>query len=208
MPIRKQTGIVLSFEASNKVDIIHTLRSLSFSIDAVHIKLPVLLRESVQIIRELKSFMNEVSSYKPIIIDYRLEPSELDSLKAISRMFKEEGAYGMTIMALYGETFIKLCKKETEIGIFAIVDVGIPSFKNRFNDSLVIENAVFARDNGCEGVIVTSKHLERIKKVRDTIGKGFHILSTLEEGAKQGDAILAGADFEIIPQNFFRSTNF
>lgn len=203
MTIQKQTGIILSFELGGRNEIKNALKRLANSIDAVHLKEPVLLQGSAQVIRELKDFMRENDFDKPIIIDYRLEPSELDSLKGISGLLKNEGAYGMTVMAVYGEDFIKSCKREAEIGIFAIVDVGTPSFRDRFDDAFVIENAIFARDNECEGIIMTSRHLDRIKKVRDMVGKDFHLLSTLEEGNKRGDTISVGADFEMVPHRFF-----
>jgi hypothetical protein len=112
MTIERRTGIILSFESGGKSEIISALKRLANSIDAVHLKEPVLLRGSVQVIRELKDSMRRNNFDKPIIIDYRLEPSELDSLKEISGLLKNEGAYGMTIMAIYGEDFIKSCKRE------------------------------------------------------------------------------------------------
>lgn len=193
----------MSFESGGKSEIKHALKHLANSMDAVYLKKPVLLQGSVQLIRELKDFMRESKFDKPIIIDYRLEQSELDSLKVISGLLKNEGAYGMTVMAIYGEDFIKSCKKEAEIGIFAIVDVGTQSFRDHFNDDFVVENAIFARENECEGIIMTSRHLDRISKVRDAVGKDFQLFSTLEKGNKLGDAISVGANFEIVPHRFF-----
>jgi len=194
----KQTGTILSFEFCNKDEMRNTLKRLAHSIDAVYLKELVLLQGSVQVIKELKSFMREKGFDKPIIIDYRLEQSELDSLKGISGLLKNEGAYGMTIMTVYGEDFIKSCRKEARISLFAIVDVGMKSFRDRFDDGCLIDNAIAARNNGCEGIIMTSRHLDRIRKVRDAIGKDFPLLSTLERENKLGDTISAGADFEIV----------
>lgn len=175
-----------------------TLRRSGRSIDAVYLKELVLLQGSVHVIEELNSFMKENGFDKPIIVDYRLEESELDSLKGISDLLKDEGAYGMTIMAVYGGDFIKSCRKETKISLFAIVDVGMKSFRDRFDEGFLIENAIAARNNGCEGIIMTSRHLDRIRKVRDAIGRNFPLLSTLERENKLADAISAGADFEIV----------
>jgi len=198
MTIKKQTGTILSFEAYEKEEMWNTLRRLAHSIDAVYLKELVLLQGSVQVIKELKSFMRENGFDKPIIIDYRLEQSELDSLKGISGLLKNEGAYGMTIMAVYGEDFIKSCRKEAKISLFAIVDVGMESFRDRFDDNCLIENAIAARSNEFEGIVMTSRHLDRIRKVRDAIGKDFPLLSTLERENKLGDTISVGADFEIV----------
>jgi orotidine-5'-phosphate decarboxylase len=176
----------------------NTLKRLGHSIDAVYLKELVLLQGSVQVIKELKSFMRENGFDKPIIIDYRLEQSELDALKGISGLLKNEGAYGMTIMAVYGEDFIKSCRKEAKISLFAIVDVGMESFRDRFDDNCLIENAIAARSNEFEGIVMTSRHLDRIRKVRDAIGKDFPLLSTLERENKLGDTISVGADFEIV----------
>jgi orotidine-5'-phosphate decarboxylase len=198
MTIKKQTGTILSFEAYEKEEMWNTLRRLAHSIDAVYLKELVLLQGSVQVIKELKSFMRENGFDKPIIIDYRLEQSELDSLKGISGLLKNEGAYGMTIMAVYGEDFIKSCRKEAKISLFAIVDVGMESFRDRFDDNCLIENAIAARSNEFEGIVMTSRHLHRIRKVRDAIGKDFPLLSTLERENKLGDTISVGADFEIV----------
>jgi orotidine-5'-phosphate decarboxylase len=198
MTIKKQTGTILSFEAYEKEEMWNTLRRLAHSIDAVYLKELVLLQGSVQVIKELNSFMRENGFDKPIIIDYRLEQSELDSLKGISGLLKNEGAYGMTIMAVYGEDFIKSCRKEAKISLFAIVDVGMESFRDRFDDNCLIENAIAARSNEFEGIVMTSRHLHRIRKVRDAIGKDFPLLSTLERENKLGDTISVGADFEIV----------
>jgi len=194
----KQTGTILSFESCNKDEMRNTLKRLAHSIDAVYLKELVLLQGSVQVIKELKSFMRKNGFDKPIIIDYRLEQSELDSLKGISGLLKNEGAYGMTIMTVYGEDFIKSCRKEAKISLFAIVDVGMESFRDRFDDNCLIENAIAARSNEFEGIVMTSRHLDRIRKVRDAIGKDFPLLSTLERENKLGDTISVGADFEIV----------
>lgn len=188
----------MSFESCSKDEMLNTLKHLGRSIDAVYLKELVLLQGSVQVIKELRKFMRESGFDKPIIIDYRLEQSGLDYLKGISGLLKNEGAYGMTIVAVYGEDFIKSCKKESKINLFAVVDLGMESFRNRFDDGCLIENAIAARNNGCEGIIMTSRHLDRIRKVREAIGKGFPILSTLERENKRGDTISAGADFEIV----------
>lgn len=202
MGIKRQTGIILSFASGGQNEIKHVLKRLANSIDAVHLKELVLLQESVRIIRELKDSMKENNFDKPIIIDYRLDQSELDSLKGISGLLKNEGAYGMTTMAIYGENFIKSCKKEAGIGIFAIVDVGTQSFRERFDDAFVVENAIFVKDNKCEGIIMTSRHLDRIRKAKKVIGDDLQLLATIEKKNNVGNAITAGADFEIVPCEF------
>jgi hypothetical protein len=72
------------------------------------------------------------------------------------------------------------------------------SFRDRFDDNCLIENAIAARSNEFEGIVMTSRHLDRIRKVRDAIGKDFPLLSTLERENKLGDTISVGADFEIV----------
>lgn len=188
----------MSFESCDKHEMRNTLKRLARSIDAIYLKELVLLQGSVHVIQELSSFMRESGFDKPIIVDYRLEESELDSLKGISSVLKDEGACGMTIMAVYGDDFIKSCRKEAKISLFAIVDVGMKSFRDRFDDGCLMQNAISARNNGCEGIIMTSRHLDRIRKVREAIGKNFPLLSTLERESKMGETISAGADFEIV----------
>ena len=163
-----------------------------------------MVQESIQIIGEIKEYLHAKRSNKPVIVDYRLEESELDSVEWLSNLLKNEGAYAMTIMATYGEDFIKSCKKESKLRVFAIVDVGTRFFRNHFDDAFVIQNSVFARNNKCEGVIMSSRHLDRVKKVREVVGKNFLLLSTLEKGDKLGDGLSAGADFEIVSQRFLR----
>lgn len=180
-----------------------TLKRVANSIDAIYLKELVLLQESVQVISELKNFMKENGFDKPMIIDSRLEQSELDSLGGISDLLKNEGAYGMTIMAVYGEDFIRSCRTEGRLGLFAIVDVGMVSFRDHFDDNCLIENAVAARSSQFEGVVMTSRHLDRIKKVRAAVGKGFPLLATLEKGNDLGDAKSVGADFEIVSSSLF-----
>jgi len=204
MSIERKTGMILSLESGGKSEIEHTLEHLSDSVDAVFLKEPVLLQGSVRIVGEIRDFMRERNLDKPIIVDRRLQESELNSVEGESSLFKNEGAYAMTIMATYGEDFIKSCKRKARLGIFAIVDVGVQSFRNLFDNAVVIQNSVFARNNECEGAIMTSRHLDRIKRVRDAVGKDFLLLSTLEEGGKFGDSLSAGADFEIIPYRFFK----
>lgn len=203
MVIERKTGVILSLE-SDKREIKDKLKRLANSIDAILLKRTLLLQESVRIIAEIKDFMRENSFDKPIIIDYRLDQQELDFIGVVSNLFKKEGAYGMTVMAIYGEDFIKSCRKEAKLGIFAIIDVGTQFFRNQFDDDFVVKNAIFAKNNKCEGIIMTSRHLDRIKKVRGSLGKDFQLLSTLEKESKLGDSISAGADFEIVPYGFFK----
>ncbi len=198
MVMEKKTGIIVSFDTSGKSEIQSAIRRLSDSIDAIYLKLPVLLRESASVISEIKSFMRKNNSEKPLIIDYRLDQSELDSLPALSNLFENEGAFGMTVMAVYGKDFLRFCTKKARIGIFAIIDVGTPFFRELFDDTQVVQNAILARDNRCEGIVMTSRHLDRIRKVKETIGNDLQLLSTIEKRGKVGDAISSGADFEIV----------
>jgi len=204
MAIQRKTGIILSFESGTKGEIHNAVKRFSNSIDAILLKEHVLLRGSVSVIKEVKDFIRKNNFDKPIIIDYRLEQSEIDSVRELSSLFKKEGAYGMTIMAIYDEDFIKSCKKQAEIGIFAIIDLGTKYFRDHFDDSFVIQNSVFARNHECEGIVMTSRHLDRIKKIRKAVGKDFQLISTLENGDKLGDSKSAGADFEVVPHSFFK----
>jgi orotidine-5'-phosphate decarboxylase len=199
MTIKKQTGIILSLGMESKNESEQLLKALSNSIDAVYLKNTIMIRESAQIIKALRNIMKENGSDKPIIVDYRLDQEDVDDLKEISGLLESEGADAMTVMAVYDENFIKLCKERSRIQVFTVIDVGLDSFKKRFSDSFVVKNASSAMKNECGGVIMTSLHLDRIQKVRDAMAN-FPILTVLEKGSRIGATIPFGSDFEVIPR--------
>jgi hypothetical protein len=65
-------------------------------------------------------------------------------------------------------------------------------------------NAVSAIQNGCAGIITTSQHLDRIRKVRDAIGINSQLLSVIEKEDKIGTTLSFGSDFEIVPSRLLR----
>lgn len=202
--MKKKTGIIVSFESSEKGEIENALKLLSDSVDAVLLKEPVLLRESIRLISEMKNFMRKNGFDKPIIIDSRLAQEELDSMSGLSSLLKNEGASGMTIAAVYNEGFIKSCKKQAGIELFAVVDISTKFFYEHFDDNLVMKNAISAKDNKCAGVVMTSRHLDRIRKVKKIIENDLQLLATVEKENKVGDAASAGADFEIAPYKLLK----
>jgi len=204
MSIKKYTGTILSFEVYDIEGMQNSLKRLAHLIDAVYLKELVLLQGSVEVVRELRSFMRGNGFDKPIIIDYRFAEEELESISGLSSLLKKEGAFGMTIVALYDEHFIRSCKKQARIELFVVVDVGTRSFYEHFDDDLVIRNAVSAKDNECAGVVMTSRHLDRIRKVKKITGNDLQLLATVEKGNKMGDAASAGADFEIAPYELLK----
>lgn len=199
MSIRRKTGIILSIDSNEKTEMEHMLKRFSDSIDAISLKEPVLLHGSVHIIREIKDFMKKNDFNKPIIIDYRLDQEELDYLGGVSGLFKNKGAYGMTIMAIYGKDFVESCKKEAKIKLFAVVDIGTQFFHDHFDDDFVLKNAIFAKNSKCAGIVMTCRHLDRIRKVKKVVGSDLQLLATIEKESRVGQAASAGADFEIVP---------
>lgn len=204
MGITRKTGMVLSLESRGRNAIQDTLGHLLESIDAIFLKQPILLWESIHIIAEIKDFSKEKGLDKPIIVDSRLDQGEVRSVEDLSELFKKEGAFGMTILGIYGDEFVKSCVHGAKIPVYSIVDIGTQFFRNMFTKFTLVENARIAIKNECQGIIMTGLHLERIRNVRSAIGKDFQIFSTFEKGCNVGDSISAGADFEIVPEQFFK----
>ena len=199
MTMERKTRTIASLSTGGRNEIERAIKRLSNSIDAIFLKQILLLRESIHVISGLRDFMRKEGIDKPIIVDYRLEEPDLHGLHGISTLFKDEGAYGMTALGIFEKDFFVSCKEKAEIAMFAIIDIGVPFFRESIDDALIIRNAVFAKENGFEGVIMTSRYPDRIRKVKNAVRNDLLVLATLAKESKLGDAISVGADFEIVP---------
>ena len=198
MALLKETGFVLLIESSEKSEIVDVMKNLLNRIDAIFLKQQALIQRGIRIIGEIKNFIQERNLYKPIIVDTRTDHFDLEYVGQLSNLLKKEGAYGMTIWCPDNLNFVKSCKTKAKIALFAIIDVGTPSFRDLFSNQRVIQSAIAAKNSNYEGAIMTTRNPDRIKEVREATGKDFRILSIVDEGTKIGNGISAGSDFEIV----------
>jgi orotidine-5'-phosphate decarboxylase len=203
MSIKRQTGIILSLGTESKYEIEKLLKKLDKSMDALYLKNTLIIRESTQIIKALKNIIKENGSSKPIIVDYRMDQEDVDEIEEITELLESEGANAMTIMGVYDESFVKFCIKHSKIQLFSIIDVGLSSFKVRFSDASIVQNALFAQNNKCSGIVMTSRYMMRIRKVRDAT-LGFPILAIIEKEDEVGSTLPFGSDFEIVSGQLLR----
>lgn len=98
--------------------------------------------------------------------------------------------------------------EEYEGGVILVINMSHPGSK-QFITPVAEELADFARDRGADGVVAPATRPEEVSQARSWIGEDVLLLTpgVGAQGGEPGDAIRAGADFEIVGRGIYQAEN-
>lgn len=166
-------------------------------IDAIKIHWPIILSNGLGVVPE-------ISKLAPVIIDAKLSDIPNTNRMACELMLSR-GATGVICQGFAGEDSITACI-ETGLEVFVLVEMTHPG-SLRFISGFSEEIASMAREVGAPGIVAPGNRPERIARYRSIVGPELRILcpGIGAQGGSPGDAIAAGADFEIVGRSIYRS---
>ncbi|MFB6290217.1 MAG: orotidine-5'-phosphate decarboxylase [Candidatus Bipolaricaulia bacterium] len=181
-----------------------TLQAVEDHVAAVKINYPLLLSLGPDLTSEL---VDEVD----IVAIADLKVADIDNT---SRWIGKQ-AMEMGFDAIIAHPFVGFEKglsglfeevRDQDGGIILVVNMSHPG-SNKFITPKAEELAGFARKKSADGVIAPATRPEEVSRAREWIGPNILLLTPGigAQGGKPGDAIAAGADFEIVGRAIYQA---
>jgi orotidine-5'-phosphate decarboxylase len=187
----------LALDVDDKEEALQICNEVKDYVDAIKVGYPFVLNTGVDFIPELKKFKI------PIIADFKVADIPEIS-KRVCELATKSGADYVIVHGFVGEDVIKACS--TISRIFVVAEMSHPGAKD-FMDSKAEKIAKIAKDHAY-GIVAPATHPEAIKKLRKIVGNLAIISPGVKaQGAKVGEAIKAGADFEVIGRGIYQAKN-
>jgi orotidine-5'-phosphate decarboxylase len=193
--LKKQNKIILALDATDRKKALEVCEQAAKYVDAIKVGYPLILAVGLDFIGELRRFG------KPIIAD--LKVADIPEIsRRICQQAVKKGADYVIIHGFVGEDVVKACSEVAEI--FVVTEMSHPG-ANDFMATSSEEIGRMARKHAY-GIVAPATRPEKIKKLREIVG-GLVIISpgVKAQGAEVGDAIMAGADFEIVGRGIYQA---
>ncbi len=193
--MQKNNRIILALDVEDSKRVLQICEEVAEYIDAVKVGYPLVLNTSLSTIKKLKNFN------KPIIADFKVADIPEIS-KKICEIATKNGADYVIVHGFVGEDVVKACSEAAKI--FVVAEMSHPGARD-FMSSEAEKIAKIAKKYAY-GIVAPATRLERIKQLRKIAGNIVIISPGIKaQGAAVGDAIKAGADFEIIGRGIYAS---
>jgi orotidine-5'-phosphate decarboxylase len=183
--------------------------AVSDYVDMVKVSYPSIIRNGGGFIGEIKRICG-----KPVLACFKIA----DTPDMSRRIMKEAiltGADGVTLHGIFSREALGECIKLAEangIETYVVAEMSQSDFDSilgRYKDEISERIASAARDSGATGIVAPATKPHRVKRLREIVGDEMSIISpgVGAQGGKIGDAILAGADFEIIGRLIYSASD-
>lgn len=199
--IVRRTGIIHALDVTTFDKAKHIAVRVAPYVDAIKITLPLILREGADVISNI-GLEVEV----PIIADLKVADIELTSTTIVKSIITH-GANGVTFIGMVGADVMQSCIEEAHkhhVSTFIVTELSNPGAV-RFMHRNGKDIARMAKKLGSDGIVAPATRPDRVKEYRKIIGKDVMIMSPGIgiQGGRVGDAIKAGADFEVIGRSIY-----
>jgi len=204
-PLKNRTGIIHALDIEDLPRAVKVAREVEPYVDAI--KLPWLLI-MVNGAAAIDQVRKEIQL--PVITDFKV--ADIPEISgAIVRCALEYGADGITLQGFVGGDTMQECIKvahESSGITFIVTEMSHPGAE-RFMQPVGEEIAKMAKELGSDGIVAPATRSERTKEYRKIIGDEMLIMSpgVGAQGARVGDAIRAGANFEVIGRRIYQAEN-
>ncbi|MBI5253858.1 MAG: orotidine-5'-phosphate decarboxylase [Euryarchaeota archaeon] len=195
--MQKNNRIILALDVEDSKRVLQICEEVAEYIDAIKVGYPLVLNTSLSTIKKLKNFN------KPIIADFKVADIPEISRK-ICEIATKSGADYAIVHGFVGEDVVKACSEAAKI--FVVAEMSHPGAKD-FMSSEADKIAKIAKKYAY-GIVAPATRPDRIRQLRKIVGDIVIISPGIKaQGAAVGDAIKAGADFEIIGRGICAAQN-
>lgn len=176
----------------------------SDSIAAVKVGYPLVLRTGLEIVEKINK-----GNYAIVIADFKIADIPHVSRQIAERAF-EAGAEAVIAHGFTGPDSLEAINQTAEEmgdrGVFVVSNMSHPGGKEFIRPATdrILE---LVKEVNATGVIGPATRPEEVKDMRNKLGEDFLILTPGigAQGAKAGDAIRNGADYEIVGRAIYNS---
>lgn len=194
--MKDENRIILALDVKREKDALRICDATKDYVDAFKVGYPLVLNVGIEIMGGLKEFG------KPIIADFKI--ADIPSVsETICTTAVDNGADFVIVQGFVGEEVIKSCSKCAKI--FVVCEMSHEGAKD-FMEDQASDIAEMAKEYAY-GIVAPATRPERITWLRDIVGGEMVIISPgiTAQGASIGDAIRAGADYEIIGRGIYQA---
>ncbi len=200
--MQKKTRLILALDVTDKNEAISISSEVAAHVDAIKIGYPLVLGAGLGII-------NKISKFAPVIADFKVADIPNTSQMICTQAF-EAGAGAVIVHGFTGSDSLLECvrtAKEYNGEIFVVTEMSHPGAVE-FMAPKALEIAKLAVDCKAQGVVAPATRPERIKEIRNIVGKLTIISPGVgAQGGSAADAIAAGADYVIVGRTIYGSKN-
>ncbi len=197
--------IIHALDVEDDQQALRIARDVEPYVDAIKVSYPLIIRYGGKIMNDIKKKIN-----LPIIACFKVgDIPEISS--RIVDIAIESGADGLTLQGFVGEdTMTKCIEVAHEKGayVFMVTEMSHPGAE-QFMSPVGMDIAKMAKRLRSDGIVTPATRPEVTRRYREIVGKDMWIISpgVGAQGAKLGDAILAGATFEIVGRRIYQDLN-
>ncbi len=196
MRLQREYGLILALDVTSRKSALSVAESVADYIDAVKVGYPLVLSCGLDIIGELSELG------KPVIADFKVADIPYTS-RLICEQARRAGASFAIVHGFVGSDTVKACAEVLDI--FVVAEMSHSGAKE-FMQPVAERIAELARENKACGIVAPATRPERIARLRSIVGELIIISPGVKaQGARPGDAIRAGADFEIVGRGIYAS---
>ncbi len=195
MPLKRENGIILALDVASREEALNICKETAGHIDAIKVGYPLILSSGLGVIGELGEFN------KPIIADLKVADIPQVSERICDAATKS-GADFVIVHGFVGRDVIRACSKNYKI--FVVAEMSHPGA-----EEFMVKNAWAIAEMAkeyAEGIVAPATRPHRIKELRKAVGDLIIISPGIKaQGASVGDAITAGADYEVIGRGIYEA---
>lgn len=191
--MKNENKLILALDVKSEEEAIKICDSTKEYVDAFKIGYPLVLNVGIEIIGKLRAYG------KPIIADFKI--ADIPSVsKTICSTAIDNGADFVIVQGFVGEEVIKNCSSCAKI--FVVCEMSHEGAKDFMVDNA--EGMAEIAKKYAFGIVAPATRPERITRLRELVGDMVIISPGVKaQGASVGDAIKAGADYEIIGRGIY-----
>jgi len=203
--LAERNRIIHALDVERKDDALRIAGAVKDYVDAVKLSYPLVLRSGLGVIEEVSRV-----SKLPVIACFKIaDIPEMNRM--IMQAAADAGAGGVTVHGFVGRDSVKACVdigKREGVYVFVVAEMSHPGAVE-FTQPLGEKVARMARDLDADGIVAPATRPNRVREYRKIVGEDLLILSpgVGAQGASPGDALLEGANFEIVGRSIYGSPN-
>ncbi|MGP3702613.1 MAG: orotidine-5'-phosphate decarboxylase [Candidatus Bathyarchaeota archaeon] len=204
--LREKNRVIHALDVEDRDKALKIVKAVKDFVDAVKLSYPLILMKSLKIVGEIK----EHSDNLPLILDFKVADIPSICEKIVNVCGKAE-ANGIIVHGFMGSDSVKTCvdaAKKWNLDVYVVVEMSHPGAVE-FLQPVGEKIAEMAKNLGATGIVAPATRPERIKRYRSIVGEEMIIMSpgVGVQGGRVGDAILYGANFEIVGRLIYESPN-
>jgi orotidine-5'-phosphate decarboxylase len=202
-PIKNRTSIIHALDVEDLDSALKIAKRVEGYVDAIKLSWPLVMLDGARVINIVKSTVE-----LPVITDFKIADIPAISAKIV-RYALDNGTDGITLQGFVGRDTMDECVKvahKSAAATFIVTEMSHPGAE-RFMQPVGDKIALMARELGSDGIVAPATRPERTREYRKIIGSDMMIMSpgVGAQGANVGDAIKAGANFEVIGRRIYEA---